>query len=103
MTSLELSEWEAYERYAGPLGDSYQAELQAATHEQIQRTNRVLGAAHFTDRKNKKNPVPEVKPYPRPHEIYGTPLPEDTDLDEEVLDTFGGRDQDPDHDQGGEH
>jgi hypothetical protein len=92
MDSLELTEWEAYERYAGPLGDSYEREALAAVHEQIQRTNRVLGAAHFTDRKHKKNPVPEPKDYPRPHEIFPKTRedPEDEDqMDEEAMDTFG--------------
>jgi hypothetical protein len=42
----------------------------AATHEQLQRLSRIQGAAHFTDRKHKKNPVPEPKKYPRPHEIF---------------------------------
>lgn len=85
ISSRELSEWEAYERYAGPLGQAYGDEVLAAIHEQMQRLNRLQGAAHFTDRKHKKNPVPEPKAYPRPYEIYKTDH-DDPDEDEDQFD-----------------
>jgi hypothetical protein len=70
-TSLEIAEWLAYERFAGPVDRSYDREALAAIHEQLQIMNRLLGAAHFTDeKKNKQNPVPEPERYPRPHELY---------------------------------
>lgn len=84
ISSRELSEWEAYERYAGPLGTAYGDEVMAALHEQIQRLNRLQGAAHFTDRNHKKNPVPEPKAYPRPYEIY----PSNRDEPDEDEDQF---------------
>lgn len=68
--SRELAEWAAYERYAGPVDDSYLAGALAALHEQIQTLNRMTGAAHFTDKKHTKNPAPEPKHYPRPHELH---------------------------------
>lgn len=71
--SRELAEWAAYERYAGPIDDAYLAGVLAALHEQVQTLNRMTGAAHFTDKKHTKNPAPEPKHYPRPHELYDTP------------------------------
>lgn len=85
MTSIELSEWEAYERYAGPIGPSWEAEVLAGIHEQLQRLNRIQGAAHFTDRKHKKNPVPEPKHFDRPHEIFGAPETDEEEFDESVI------------------
>lgn len=80
ISSLELSEWEAYERHAGPLGGAWEAEALAGIHEKLQQIARIQGAAHFTDKKHKKNPVPEPKHYPRPFEIFETPeLEEDED------------------------
>lgn len=77
ISSLELSEWMAFEREAGPIGPQWESEIQAATHEQLQRLNHLLGAAHFTSEKHKKNPVPKPKHYPRPHEIFRDPDHED--------------------------
>lgn len=79
------------------MGPSWTNEVQAATHEQLQRLNRIQGAAHFTDKKHKKNPVPEPKKYPRPYEIFSKEdRPDRYDSDEDQLndlaaDTFGGR------------
>jgi hypothetical protein len=86
----------AYEREEGPIGPSWQHEVSAATHEQLQRLNRLQGAAHFTDRKHKKNPVPEPKRYPRPYEIFEKDRPDRYDPEEDQMsnlenDTFGGR------------
>lgn len=69
-TSRELAEWAAYERYAGPIDRSYDREVLANIHEQLQYLNRLTGAAHFTDKKNKNNPAPEPERYPRPSELY---------------------------------
>lgn len=67
---MDLAEWAAYERYAGPIDASYDREVLAAMHEQLQMMNRLLGAAHFTDEKHSDNPVPEPKRYPRPYELH---------------------------------
>ncbi len=97
ISSRELSEWMAFEREDGPIGTRWRDEATAATHEQIQRLNHLQGAAHFTDRKHKKNPVPSPKHYPRPHEMFEEDPPEQYDpvedqLDAGVLDTFGSHD-----------
>lgn len=63
MSSQELTEWQAYEQYTGPLGQNYTNEALAGIHELIQTSNKLLGA------KLKKNPVPDPKSYPRPHEV----------------------------------
>lgn len=68
--SHELSEWAAYERYAGPVDDSYLAGALATVIELLQTLNRMTGAAHFTDKNHRKNPAPEPKHYPRPHELH---------------------------------
>jgi hypothetical protein len=97
----------AYEREEGPIGPSWQNEAAAATHEQLQRLNRLQGAAHFTDRKHKKNPVPEPKRYPRPYEIFRKEdRPDRYDSEEDQLqdlpnDTFGGDDGSRGGDDGG--
>ncbi|MFJ4828390.1 hypothetical protein ACIP79_00390 [Streptomyces sp. NPDC088747] len=68
--SHELAEWAAYERFAGPVGNQWRDEVFASLHEQGQALNRMTGAAHFTDKKHRKNPAPEPKHYPRPHEVH---------------------------------
>lgn len=69
MDSFELTEWAAYERYAGPLDDTWRDDVQAAVHEQLQSLNRMTGAAHFTDKKHPRNPAPEPRRIPRPAEL----------------------------------
>lgn len=70
MTSSELAEWMAYERTVGPLDGSWQAETLSTIQELVQYQNHILGAAHFTNKKNKKNPVPEPKRWWRPWEMW---------------------------------
>jgi hypothetical protein len=60
----------AFERVVGPLDSEWQDETEAAVHEQLQRLNHIQGAAHFTDKKHRKNPVPKPKHYARPWELY---------------------------------
>lgn len=98
ISSRELSEWMAYEREDGPIGARWQDEAIAAIHEQLQRLNHLQGAAHFTDRKHKKNPVPSPKHYTRPYEIFEKDRPdrydpEEDQLDTGTLETFGGGDE----------
>jgi len=68
--SQELTEWRAYEIEYGPLDNTWRDEALAAIHEQIQKTNFFLGAAHFTDKTHRTNPAGEQQRYPRPHEVY---------------------------------
>jgi hypothetical protein len=76
-----LTEWVAYERVHGPFDYQWRDELLASIHEQFQRLNRMTGAAHFTSKKHRKNPVPKEKRYPRPFEIV--PYEETPDEEEE--------------------
>jgi hypothetical protein len=97
----------AYEREDGPIGSRWQDEATAATHEQLQRLNHLLGAAHFTDRKHKKNPVPSPKKYPRPYEMFEKDQPDHYRSDEDEMDTgametFGADDEET-GDHGDDH
>lgn len=62
-TSYELAEWEAYDR-TYRFGEDRLFEVLADIHEQLQLTNHMLGAAHFTE-EDGENPVPEPVRYPR--------------------------------------
>lgn len=64
--SRELTQWLAFEREHGTL--QYSDEVLAGIHEQLQCVAHLLGAAHFTDDKHTKNPVPEPERIPRPGE-----------------------------------
>lgn len=86
MSSLELTEWMAFERFAGPVGNAYRDELLAGLHELIQNLNHLTGQAHFTDKNHKKGPAPKPEHYPRPQELFKweETLPEEnTDVDDE--------------------
>lgn len=98
ISSRELTEWMAFEREEGPIGPRWRDEMLAAIHEQLQRLSHLQGAAHFTDKKHRKNPVPSPKHYPRPHEIFHQDHddeerydPGEDQLDDVVGETFGGR------------
>lgn len=71
------------------MGSQYQDEMIAQIHELMQQQNRILGAAHFTDRTHRRNPVPEPKRVPRPwvdhseEEGPGDPAAEDRWEDDE--------------------
>lgn len=108
ISSYELTEWLAYEREGGPIGTAWQDEAMASLHEQFQRLNRLQGAAHFTDKKHRKNPVPEPKRYPRPYEIFDkADRPDRYDAEEDQVEdqtngTFGGTGN-PGGDSGDDH
>lgn len=78
ISSLELTEWAAYERAYGPINDRWRDDVLAMIHEALQQIMRLQGAAHFTSEKRKNNPVPEPKKIPRPWNLYG-------DVEEEKL------------------
>jgi hypothetical protein len=83
ISSWELSEWEAYEREYGPVNNLFQSEVLAQIHELIQQLNRITGAAHFTNKTHRKNPVPEPKKVPRPWIHEEQEDPEDPDREDE--------------------
>lgn len=89
-----------FERVDGPVGPAWRDEADAAIHEQLQRLNHIQGAAHFTDRKHKKNPVPKPKHYPRPWELIKPEEdqydPEEDQMDMGPDDTFGSGDEEAD-------
>jgi hypothetical protein len=62
-TSHELAEWEAFDRVYG-FGDEKLYDVLCAIHEQVQLTNHLLGAAHFTD-EDTENPIPAPTRLPR--------------------------------------
>jgi hypothetical protein len=68
MSSTELTEWIAYERVAGPLGDSYTHEVLASIQEHLQMLLKVQTGEDG----------PDPKPIPRPHELHDKPEREDT-------------------------
>jgi hypothetical protein len=71
----------AYEQFAGPLGGAWDAETQASMHELLQRLIHMTGAAHFTSKKQPKNPAPEPRHYPRPHEVHQRDESEDEEAE----------------------
>lgn len=62
-TSQELSEWEAFDRVHG-FGDERLCDVLTEIHYQVQLTNHLLGAAHFTE-EDGENPIPVPKRLPR--------------------------------------
>lgn len=69
MTSRQLAQWQAYELENGPLDSTWRDDVLAGVHELLQAANHLHGAAHFTDKKHTKNPVPEPERYPRPWQV----------------------------------
>jgi hypothetical protein len=66
ITSDELAEWIAFERVHGPIDSTYERLLLNEIHYQIQLTNHLLGAAHFTDEDTDENPIDEPERMPLP-------------------------------------
>ena len=62
-TSQELAEWRAFDRVYG-FGDEKLHDVLAGIHEQLQLTNHLLGAAHFSD-DDHENPIPPPTRLPR--------------------------------------
>jgi hypothetical protein len=60
MGSSELTEWMAYERLVGPLGDSYAQEMLASITELLQQL--IILTAQAKDE--------NVERVPRPHELW---------------------------------
>jgi hypothetical protein len=73
----------------------------AQLHELAQQQMRLLGAAHFTDKKHRKNPVPEPKKVPRPwvnHEEEEDQDPKD--YTEDIPEAFWDDEDDPEDEEG---
>jgi hypothetical protein len=77
ITSRQLTEWAAYEKVSGPLDRRYDQEALANIQEQLQYANYLLGAAHFTDKDNPDNPVPEPVRFARPEDAFAPEVEED--------------------------
>lgn len=64
-TSRELTEWQAFDRVHG-FGDARLEAVLADIQEQLQLTNHLLGAAHFTpENEPEENPIPPPEHYRR--------------------------------------
>lgn len=70
MSSLELSEWMAYEHHGGPIGPQWRDELLAELHEQVQSLNYMFSQANFTDKQHRKGPAPKPEKFPRPQDSF---------------------------------
>lgn len=66
VTSVELTEWRAYEYLNGPLGPGYEQNALAEIHEMLQNVCRLLVAQNVED----EDDIPDVEHYPRPHEVF---------------------------------
>lgn len=80
ISAYELSEWEAFERANGPLGNDYIHESLANLHEAIQLNTFVIGMQYGDD-----NPVEKPIRYPRPDEVF-KPAPEEDQGDLTIYD-----------------
>lgn len=74
MSSLELTEWMAFERACGPLGGYYDSDLLAGIHEKLQDILLLTGAQF------EENPAPQPQRIKRPNELY---LPEEQEEEDE--------------------
>lgn len=66
ISSYELSQWIAYERASGPLGQIYSQDMLAQIHEQLQAIQYILGAQAAGE----ESPVPIPFKQPRPSDIF---------------------------------
>lgn len=86
MDSREYSQWMAFERAHGPIGNEWSDEALAAIQEQLQQLSYLLSQAKFTDKTHRRGPVPKPERFPRPYESVKrtTPVVEN-DYEEEWL------------------
>jgi hypothetical protein len=77
-SSVELSEWRAFERVHG-FGEAAIHDVLSAIHEQLQLSNHLFGAANFMDENDEPedNPVAKPERYPRLWEAAKNDLEED--------------------------
>jgi hypothetical protein len=70
ITSDELAEWIAFERYHGPIDGSYERAMLNEIQYQLQGITHMLGAVHFSNpEEGIDNPIPEPKRMPLPWEM----------------------------------
>ncbi|OII61215.1 hypothetical protein BJP40_06725 [Streptomyces sp. CC53] len=69
MSSAEYTQWRGFERAYGPIDRRYSDEALANIHEQLQAITYLIGAQLTSQKKGAKNPVPQPKHFPRPHEV----------------------------------
>jgi hypothetical protein len=65
MSARQLTEYQAYELVAGPIGSRYSEEALANIHEELQSLKQVLMAVNMKDPEE----APPVIHYPRPGEF----------------------------------
>lgn len=71
MTSKELTEWQAYERFSGPLGTEYTNEALAQLNDHLHDLLYLTSQAHFTDKAHRKGPIEKRETrYTRADEVY---------------------------------
>lgn len=86
MDSREYSQWMAFERAYGPVGNEWSDEALASIQEQLQQLSYLLSQAKFTDKTHRKGPVPKPERFPRPYEsVKRTQIVADNDYEEEWL------------------
>lgn len=77
-----LSEWMAYERFAGPIDDRWRDEVLASLQEAVQVNGQLIGMS-IPKKKGKKNPAPKFRKVPRPTEIFRQDEEDEPEDDEE--------------------
>ena len=86
MSSVEYSQWMAFERAHGPIGPEWSDEALAAIQEQLQQLSYLLSQAKFTDKTHRRGPIPKPERYPRPYESLTRTAPAvENDFEEEWL------------------
>jgi hypothetical protein len=83
ISAYEYRQWEAYERVAGPIDDSYDRELLAQLIELLQVNNILTGASMA--KKGRKNPAGKFRRVDRAHELF---FPPDEVEDDEEPDEY---------------
>lgn len=58
--SMELSEWQAYERFAGPVGPQWRDEVLAQSNELLRVLTWLKGQEFADPKRGKSNPVPDM-------------------------------------------
>lgn len=67
ISSADLAEWVAFEQAHGPVDSTYERIMLNEIHYQLQTTNYLLGAAHFTNAEEDiENPIPSPERLPLP-------------------------------------
>lgn len=84
ISSYELSEWMAFERVNGPLGQQYSDDMLANVHEQLQAIQFILGRMSAGE----ESPVPAPHRVLRPHEVLTHKNEEAEDPDLLDVDSF---------------